>query len=348
MKLVSVWLRFNKKLLVLLSILKTECAAVGKLKKGELFESVVSQEREGQRLDQYLVDMLPDMSRSRLGGLIRAGFVLVNGRSSKAASRIKGGDLIAATIPPPEPLDIRPEKIDFTILHEDDDLLVIAKPPGVVVHPACGHQKGTLVHGLVAHCDNLSGISGIERPGIVHRLDKETSGVMVVAKSDRTHHALVDLFRTRQINKVYHAIIVGRPATPEGCILQAIGRHRSNRKKMAVLQHGGRDAVTCWSTMEEFANNMAYLEVKPKTGRTHQIRVHMAYLGHPVAGDSLYGKPLNKVNEHLGIKRQCLHAYSLSFKHPITGQQLEFVAPLWLDMQDVLLRLRALNVSLEK
>ena len=334
-----------QKFVVLVSMAKAEYAAVGELKKDELFKSVVSREREGQRLDQYLVAMLPDFSRSRLGGLIRAGFVLVNGTSGKAANRLKSGDLITATFPPPEPLDIRPEKVEFAILHEDDDLLVIAKPPGVVVHPACGHQKGTLVHGLVAHCDKLSGISGIERPGIVHRLDKETSGVMVIAKSDKTHHALVELFKTRQINKVYHAIVVGHPATPEGCISQPIGRHRSNRKKMAVLEHGGRDAVTCWDTLEAFPNNMAYLEVRPRTGRTHQIRVHMAYLGHPVAGDSLYGKQLKTANESLGIERQCLHAYSLSFRHPLTGEQLEFVAPLWPDMQGLLQRLRKLKGS---
>jgi len=326
-------------------MIKAECPAVGELKKDELFESVVSREREGQRLDQYLVDLLPDLSRSRLGGLIRAGFVFVNGTPSKAANRLKDGDRVTATIPPPDPLDIRPEKVDFAILHEDDDLLVIAKPPGVVVHPACGHQKGTLVHGLVAHCDKLSGISGIERPGIVHRLDKETSGVMVIAKSDKTHHALVELFKTRQINKVYHAIVVGRPATPKGCIAQPIGRHRSNRKKMAVLLHGGKDAITYWGTLEVFPNNMAYVEVRPTTGRTHQIRVHMDYLGHPVAGDSLYGKQLNTVNENLGIKRQCLHAYSLSFRHPVTGEQLEFVAPLWPDMQGLLQRLQKLKAS---
>jgi len=319
------------------------------LKKGELFESVVSREREGQRLDQYLVDMFPDLSRSRLASLIRAGFILVNGIQSKAANRLKDGDRIEAILPPPEPLDIRPEKVDFAILHEDDDLLVIAKPPGIVVHPAAGHQKGTLVHGLVAHCGNLSGISGVERPGIVHRLDKDTSGVMVIAKSDRSHHALVELFKTRQVNKVYHAIVVGHPVISESCISQPIGRHRSNRKKMAVLQHGGKDAITCWRTLEEFSNNMAYLEVRPETGRTHQIRVHMAYLGYPVAGDSLYGsKQLTTVSENFGIKRQCLHAYSLAFKHPVTGQQLEFVAPLWPDMQGLLERLRRLSKPLEK
>jgi len=321
-------------------MLETEYESFDELKKGEVLESAVSSEREGQRLDQYLVDMIPGLSRSRLTSLIRAGFILVNGMQSKAACRLKDGDRIEVTIPPPEPLEIKPQKVDFAILYEDDDLLVIAKPPGVVVHPACGHQKGTLVHGLVAHCDNLPGIGGVERPGIVHRLDKDTSGVMVIAKSDRSHHSLVELFKTRQVNKVYHAIVNGHPAISEGCISQPIGRHRSNRKKMAVLPHGGKDAVTCWRTLEKFLNNMAYLEIRPETGRTHQIRVHMAYLGHPVAGDSLYGSKQSKTaDENYGIKRQCLHAYSLSFEHPVTGRHLEFVAPLWPDMQDLLKRL---------
>ena len=163
------------------------------LDKGELFEFVVPAEREGQRLDLFLVEMLPDLSRSRLSCLIRSDNILVNGNSSKAANRLKTNDLIKVTVPPPEPLNIRPQKVDFTIIFEDNDLLVIAKPPGIVVHPACGHKDGTLVHGLLDHCKNLSGISGVERPGIVHRLDKDTSGVMVVAKNDRSHRGLVEL-----------------------------------------------------------------------------------------------------------------------------------------------------------
>ena len=308
-----------------------------KLGKGKLFEFIVPKEREGQRLDLFLVEMLTDLSRSRLSSLIRREFILVNGISSKAANRLKNGDIIEVTIPPLVPLEIRPEKVDFSVLFEDDDLLVIAKPPGVVVHPACGHREGTLVHGLLAHCDNLSGISGVERPGIVHRLDKDTSGVMVVAKSDRAHHGLVELFKSRQIKKVYHAIVVGHPGTRKGCISRPIGRHRSNRKKMAVLEHGGRDAFTCWAVLEEFPFNMTYIEVRPETGRTHQIRVHMAFLGHPVAGDGLYGgKYLKTPIEHISIKRQCLHAYSLSFRHPVTDEFMEFVSPVWTDMQEII------------
>lgn len=309
--------------------------------QGEFIKLYVPKEREGQRLDHFIAEMVPGTSRSRLVNLIRNGYVLVNGSWSKSGNRLKGGERIEVTLPPPEPIAIEPEEVEFAVLHEDDDLLVISKPPGVVVHPASGHKTGTLVHGLLAHCDNLSGISGVERPGIVHRLDKDTSGIMVVAKSDKAHHELVELFKTRQVKKVYHTIVVGRPRTHKGCISGAIGRHRSNRKKMAVLQHGGREAVTCWSVLQECADILTYLEVRPETGRTHQIRVHMAHLGHPVAGDALYGyKQQKQINDTYCIERQCLHAYSLSFTHPVSGKWLEFVSPLWPDMQTILEAIR--------
>ncbi|MDH3391924.1 MAG: RluA family pseudouridine synthase, partial [Desulfobulbaceae bacterium] len=316
-------------------MVKIDLRAENKLGQEEFIKFIVPHERQGQRLDHYLVEMLSSISRSRLSNLIRNGFVLLNNSSSKAGNRLMGGDIIEVTLPPPEPLAMEPEKVNFEVLHEDDDLLVIAKPPGVVVHPASGHQKGTLVHGLLAHCDNLSGISGVERPGIVHRLDKDTSGVMVIAKSDKSHQGLVELFKARQVKKVYRAIVVGRPATQKGCISGAIGRHQVNRKKMAVLQHGGREAVTCWSVLEEFAAPLAYLEVRPETGRTHQIRVHMAHSGHPVAGDALYGSKQQHTIDKYGIKRQCLHAYSLSFTHPVTGKAQEFISPVWPDIQAV-------------
>jgi len=323
---------------------ETYCTVKNKTEQGEFIHLDVPEDREGQRLDHYLVEMIPDITRSRLSNLIRSGYVLVNGSSSKAGNRLKTGDRIEVTLPPPEPAALKPQKVDFAVLHEDNDLLVIAKPPGVVVHPASGHKSGTLVHGLLAHCDNLSGISGVERPGIVHRLDKDTSGVMVIAKNDRSHHALVELFKARQVKKIYHAIVVGRPGTKKGCVSQAIGRHRGNRKKMSVLQHGGREAITCWSILEEFTDRLTYLEVRPQTGRTHQIRVHMAYLGHPVAGDTLYGnRQLKETNDKYCIERQCLHAYSLSFTHPVTGELLEFVSPVWPDMRAILAKLRAIQ-----
>jgi len=318
-------------------MMETGYAARKKVAGEEHIKLVVPNERDGQRLDHFLVEMVPGISRSRLSNLIGKGFVLVNGSTVKAGNRLKGGERIEVSLPPPEPVAIEPEKVEFAVLHEDDDLLVIAKPPGVVVHPAAGHRKGTLVHGLLAYCDNLSGISGVERPGIVHRLDKDTSGVMVIAKSDKSHHGLVELFKTRQVKKVYHAIVFGKPGTQKGCISRAIGRHRSNRKKMAVLLHGGREAVTCWSVLQELSDFATYLEVRPETGRTHQIRVHMAHLGHPVAGDKLYGsKQQAQMNDKYCIKRQCLHAYSLSFTHPVTGKWLEFVSPVWPDMQAIL------------
>ena len=302
---------------------------------------VVPDNREGQRLDHYLVEALPSVSRSRLGKLIRTGFILVNGGTSKAGNRLKSGDFIVINLPEPEPVAIEPEKVSFGVLFEDKDILVIAKPPGVVVHPAAGHKKGTLVHGLLNHCDSLPGINGVERPGIVHRLDKDTSGVMVIAKTDKSHHGLVDLFKMRHVKKVYHAIVAGRPGSRSGSIAQPIGRHRSNRKKMAVLQHGGREAVTSWTVLEEFTEPLTYLEVRPETGRTHQIRVHMAHLGYPVAGDTLYGsKQQKQLNDKYCIERQCLHAYSLSFKHPVSGESLTFVSPVWPDMQAVLEKLR--------
>ena len=313
-----------------------------KLLQEEQTRLTVPDAREGQRLDHYLVEMIPGLSRSRLSTLIHQGLILLNKTVCKPGNRLRGGDRIEVSLPPPEPLAMKPEKVEFAVLHEDPDLLVIAKPPGVVVHPAVGHKYGTLVHGLLAHCDNLSGISGLERPGIVHRLDKDTSGVMVIAKSDRSHHYLVELFKTRQVKKVYHALVAGQPEKKKGCLSQPIGRHRSNRKKMAVLQEGGREAVTCWTVLEELADRLSYLEVRPATGRTHQIRVHMAHLGHPVAGDLLYGNRQQKhINEKYCIKRQCLHAYSLSFIHPVTGIPLEFISPVWPDMQAVLERVRA-------
>jgi 23S rRNA pseudouridine1911/1915/1917 synthase len=311
------------------------------LSRSKVFKFAVPNDREGQRLDHFLTEKLHDLSRSRISNLIRTGFILVNGVESKAASRLKTGDVIQVNLPPPESLEIKPEKVDFSLLYEDEHLLILAKPPGIVVHPGCGHKEGTLVHGLLDHCENLSGISGVERPGIVHRLDKDTSGVMVVAKNDRSHHGLVELFKSRQVKKVYHAIIDGRPEMKEGCVSKPIGRHRNNRRKMAVLEHGGRDAVTCWTVLEELPYNLTYLEVRPETGRTHQIRVHMAFLGHPVAGDELYGgKRLNIPEERIAVKRQCLHAFSLSFLHPVTGKPLEYVSPVWPDMQETLEEIR--------
>ena len=217
---------------------------------------------------------------------------------------------------------------------------MLSKPPGVVVHPACGHQSGTLVHGLLFHCDNLSGISGEERPGIVHRLDKDTSGAMVVAKNDLAHHGLIEQFKARTIKKQYRAILSGHLATLSGRIDSPIGRHSIHRKKMAVRPQNGREAVTTWKIKTTYTAPFTFVELGLETGRTHQIRVHMASLGYPVAGDSLYGKP-TPLDKELGIIRQCLHSYSLSFTHPRNGTHIKCIAPLWPDIQAVIDNLTA-------
>ncbi|NTV15753.1 MAG: RluA family pseudouridine synthase [Desulfobulbaceae bacterium] len=300
-----------------------------------------------QRLDAFLTAALPGaaLSRSRLKELIAQGEVSVNGIPAKAAYRLRLGDQITLAVPEPRKSELLPEAVDFSILHEDSDLLVIAKPPGLVVHPGCGHQSGTLVHGLLFHCDDLAGIGGEERPGIVHRLDKDTSGVMVVAKNDQTHQALVNQFKERQVSKIYRAIVNGCVVDESGRIDRPIGRHPQQRRKMAVNEQGRR-AVTNWRVLESFAEGFAYLELGLETGRTHQIRVHLAGLNHPVSGDEVYGRQDRRLLAELGVVRQCLHSYQLGFSHPRTGESLVFVAPLWPDMQRVLefLRQRAADV----
>ncbi len=298
-------------------------------------------ESEGQRLDLFIVKNIQqvDLSRSRVRGLIQAGHVLVNGVERKAGYVLHRNDLVTVTIPPLEPSELVPEKVFFQVLYEDDALLVLSKPPGTVVHPACGHDRGTLVHGLLYHCEDLSGISGELRPGIVHRLDKDTSGVMVVAKNDHVHHSLVRQFKGRSVKKMYRAIVVGKLTPGEGRIDLPIGRHPVNRKKMAVLERGGREAVTLWRVLEQFADEFSYVEIRLETGRTHQIRVHMSAIGHPIAGDAIYGRKKESFEKY-GISRQCLHSYCLSFTHPVTGKELQFVAPVWPDIQKTLELLR--------
>ncbi|MCF6291069.1 MAG: RluA family pseudouridine synthase [Desulfobacterales bacterium] len=294
----------------------------------------------GQRLDQYLAVRLPAASRTMIAELIRSGRVSLNARlKTKASYRVRPGDEIDIVIPLPVPVRLEPEPVAFELLFEDDHLLVLSKPPRVVVHPAAGHHGGTLVHGLLFHCRTLSGISGVQRPGIVHRLDKDTSGVMVVAKDDRTHQGLVRLFKERRVNKVYHALVDGRPDGQQGRVDLPIGRHPVHRKKMAVRPETGRRAATRWKVLDRFAPGPTFLEITLETGRTHQIRVHMAAMGCPVAGDLVYGRPRSYYQD-LEIGRQCLHASILSFDHPLTGESLHFQAPIWPDMATLLARLR--------
>ncbi len=301
--------------------------------------SITAGHTGGQRLDSFLAQELQEegITRSRVQQLIKSSLIVVNGSAQKAKYAVQKGDLVHVNIPAPAPLELVPQKIDFPILHEDDDLLVLAKPPGLVVHPSCGHGQGTLVHGLLFHCRDLSGINGTARPGIVHRLDKDTSGVMVVAKNDTAHHSLVEQFKDRGIEKVYHALVLGTMRNSSGTVDQPIGRHPVKRKKMCIREDG-RNAVTHWHVLERF-RHFTLLEIQLETGRTHQIRVHMAALGHSIAGDAVYGKS-NKQCAALDITRQLLHASRLCFHHPRSHERLCFEAPLWQDIEQVVGKLR--------
>ena len=243
------------------------------------------------RLDMFLTQHLEDCTRSALGKFIRDGLVLVGGKTLKAGYRVRSGDNITVTVPSAAASELVPEQIDFTILHEDEDILVLVKPPGLVVHPAAGHRSGTLAHGLLFHCKGLPGKEE-QRPGIVHRLDKDTSGIMLVAKSEKALRQLTDDFRERNIKKIYHAVLLRCPQDHEGRVVAPIGRHPVNRKKMAIRHNTGRYAATRFNVLERFDNGMCFVELNLETGRTHQIRVHMASLGCPVAGDALYGGSL--------------------------------------------------------
>ncbi len=309
---------------------------------GQCFQVVVMKTSHGQRLDQFLAQNGPrvvgDFSRGMFQDLIASQRVLVNGMARKSNYRVRTQEIVQIFVPPPVPSELVPEPIDFEILHEDEHIIVLCKPPGLVVHPACGNLTGTLVHGLLHHCTDLSGINGQVRPGIVHRLDKDTSGVMVVAKNDLAHHCLADQFKNKTASKTYHAILDGVPSEVCGRICSPIGRHPVHRKKMAVLNHG-RESITRWKLLAGFGRLFSLVEINIETGRTHQIRVHMASLGVPVAGDQVYGKK-NDRNQALGIIRQCLHASSLSFIHPATKEMVTFATDLPVDMAAVLSRLR--------
>lgn len=302
------------------------------------FILTVAPAEAGLRLDHFLVQHLAAYSRSALLKLVRDGLVTVSGNPCKAGFRLRAGDGVVVDLPPPPPSELIPEQIDFRVLHEDDSLLVLVKPPGLVVHPAAGHWHGTLVHGLLYHCVSLPGMEE-QRPGIVHRLDKDTSGVMLVAKSEQALRQLTSDFQSRNIRKIYHALVLRCPAENSGRLVAAIGRHPVQRKKMAI-RPGGRHAATCWRVLERYPNGMGLMELDLETGRTHQIRVHMASLGCPVAGDDLYGGRVPAAY-NLAVNRQLLHASTISFPHPVSRIPLEFTAPLWPDMMAIVTRLRA-------
>jgi len=278
----------------------------------------------GDRLDRFLTAQLPHLSRSRLQTLIKDGHVSLNGKPAKPGDKVRTGALVALTEPPAEPTLLEPEDIPLNILFEDSDLLVLNKPPGMVVHPAAGHSRHTLVHALLAHCETLSGIGGEQRPGIVHRLDKDTSGCLVVAKNDLAHAHLSRQFAGRSVTKIYLALVQGYFAgTRSGIIDNLIGRHPVDRKKMAVIDRGGRASRTTWRVLQELPGVGTLLECTLHTGRTHQIRVHVKHLGHPLLGDALYAP---RLAGH--FPRQMLHAWKLGFTHPRTGVPMHFSSPL--------------------
>ena len=291
------------------------------------------------RLDKLLIERYPDFSRSRIEGLIKSGFVTVNGaKAEKAGMKVAESDAIEVEIPPPVPAIPEPEDIPLDVVYEDADMLVVNKAPGMVVHPAPGHFTGTLVNALLHHCPDLSGIGGVARPGIVHRLDQDTSGLIVVAKSQRAMDSLVKAFASHTaIEKTYLAICHGRPRLESGRIENLIGRHPVDRKRMAIVQRNGKNAITNWrvlTTQQDTAQSgFSCLECKIETGRTHQIRVHTASLGCPVIGDKQYGKSaLDKRLTPVPL-RQMLHAWRLTLWHPVESRKMTFTAPLPDDMR---------------
>ena len=294
-------------------------------------------ENKPQRLDKFLVQSFPNFSRSRLQKLINTGNVIVDEEIAKKSGQIlEQGMLVEVTIPPPESPGLVPEQIPLSVIFENDDLLVIDKPAGMVVHPSAGHKTGTLVHAALAYAPQVEGVGGKKRPGIVHRLDKATSGLILLAKNDRAHQWLQNQFRDRQVSKTYLALVDGAPPTPNGKIDTAIGRDLSHRKRMAVTTPGrGREAITVYKTLEEF-KEYTLLEVHPLTGRTHQIRVHLSFLGCPVAGDTVYGKR----HSTLSLNRHFLHANRLKIIIPGEVTPRVFEAKIPQDLEDILIELR--------
>jgi 23S rRNA pseudouridine1911/1915/1917 synthase len=311
------------------------------------FSIQVTRKDHGKRLDQFLSETNLSLSRSRAKNLIERHLIFLNQKPAKPSAHVQAADTVSGSLPEPEALSMEPEPLPLTILHEDPSIIVIDKPPGMVVHPAYGNPSGTLVNALLYHCNDLAGINGVLRPGIVHRLDKDTSGAMVVAKEGEAFHDLTKQFKNRTVKKIYWAIVYGRMGQDEGLIESAIGRHPTQRKRMSTRTKRGREAVTRWKKLEGF-DGCTLLEVFPQTGRTHQIRVHLSSIGHPVLGDPLYGRKGRPGAIHDPVLRECtkrmnrqaLHAQRLEFTHPRTGERVQFVSPIPQDMKDVLECLR--------
>jgi len=290
------------------------------------------EEARGERLDVYLSRRLAGaMSRSRLKSLIDEGNVQLNGARPKASSKLKPGDVVQVTVPPPREWGVEAQDIPLDVVYEDDDILVVNKPRGMVVHPAAGHWEGTLVNAVLSRCPDLRGIGGELRPGIVHRLDKDTTGLLVVAKNDRALQSLQAQMKERKVERRYVALVRGRVAADRGTVEAPIGRHPVQRKKMAVVE-SGRPAATDYEVLARFGNRYSLLMARLRTGRTHQVRVHLAHLGYPVAGDPVYSRGKGE----LGLQGQALHAFRLGLRRPSDGEYVEFSAPLPSDFKSAL------------
>ena len=292
----------------------------------------------GKRLDKLISEQLPELTRSAVQHLMQDGCVTIAGKPVKKNTKASAGDVITVELPEPREVEIEPENIPLDIVYEDGDIIVVNKSKGMVVHPAPGNWRGTLVNALMYHCgDSLSGINGEIRPGIVHRIDKDTSGLLVVAKNDRAHQSLAEQIKVHSAGRRYFAVVYGTPREQKGTVNAPIARHPVDRKKMAVLA-GGREAITHYEVLEQYAG-YSYLTFLLETGRTHQIRVHMAHIGHPIIGDPLYGPAKDKWK----LQGQCLHAGELTLTHPATGERMTFQAPLPAYFTTVLQKLRNQN-----
>ena len=296
----------------------------------------IIQENQQMRLDKYLAEQFPEQTRSYLQKLIKEGKVLVGGKCVKSGYQLSSGEEVTVNIPEPVELEIEPQKMDLDIVYEDADVILINKPKGMVVHPAPGHTTDTLVNGLLYHCkDNLSGINGVARPGIVHRIDRDTTGILIVCKNDMSHNSIAAQLKEHSINRRYRALVHGNLKDDTGTVEGPIGRHPIDRKKMAINERNGKPAVTHYTVLEHFGN-YTLIECKLETGRTHQIRVHMSSIGHPLVGDEVYGPAKCPFK----LQGQCLHAMILGFVHPRTGEYMEFSADLPEYFENLLRKLR--------
>lgn len=306
--------------------------------KNKIIHLEASADDAGVRIDRYLASSELGLSRSFIQKLIKDSRVKVNDDTSKASSRLRAGDRISMNVPPPQVLDANAENIPLKIVYEDKDIVVVEKPAGMVVHPAAGNYSGTLVNALLYHCKNLASIGGVLRPGIVHRLDKDTSGLLVAAKNDLAHRSLSEQIRSREVERKYVALVHGALKREEGVIEARVGRHPVHRKKMAVLDESvgrSREAITYYKGIKWF-KNYTLVQLKLMTGRTHQIRVHMSFIGNPIVGDSVYGRKKNE----FGVNRQLLHAQTLGFIHPRSGKYMEFKSELPKDFKEILKSLK--------